>query len=438
MLDIALIRKDPQGVKEKLATKLVKVERAATAKIRMDIISKLLAKDTQIRKFQQQVESVRAEKNRASREMPRLSENERKQLLTELRVLDARGAQLEEKLKKLQNGLEKLIGNLPNLPFPSVPIGKDASENRVVREVGKKPQFDFTPKDHLSLGEQLGIIDVSRAAKVSGSRFGYLLGDAARLEFAIVRYTLDTLLREDFTPVVPPALVSEESMWGVGHAVGPDEQEKYHLENDKLYLVGSAEHSLVPMLRDEVITGDRLPLRLVGFSSSFRREAGSYGKDTRGIIRVHQFDKVEMVSFVRPEDSIEEHKRLLSFQERLLAGLAISYRVVEICTGDLEFPAAARFDLEAYFPGEREFRETHSTSNCTDFQARRLNIRYRTKGDKPAYLHTLNGTAFAIGRTIAAIFENYQRADGKVAIPEVLRPYMGGQEFLHASLLIKP
>ena len=279
----------------------------------------------------------------------------------------------------------------------------------------------------MELAATLDLIDTERASKVSGTRFGYLKREAVMLEFALVRLALDTLTQEGFIPIVPPVLVKPEAMRAMGY-VERGGEEIYFIEKDSVYLVGTSEQSIGPMHRDEIFTDANLPRRYVAFSTCFRREAGSYGKDTKGILRVHQFDKIEMFSLTRPEDSQKEHEYLLSLEERLMQKLGLSYRVLNICSGDLGDPAAAKYDIEAWLPGEGAYRETHSTSNTTDYQARRLNIRYRqqiTKDKKQlSYVHTLNGTAFAIGRTIIAILENFQEKDGSITVPDALQPYL--------------
>jgi seryl-tRNA synthetase len=279
----------------------------------------------------------------------------------------------------------------------------------------------------MELGEALDLIDTVRAAKVAGSRFGYLKREAALLEFALVSYAVRHLVGKGFIPVVPPVMIRPEVYRGMGRLAADQRQERYYLPEDHLYLVGSAEHTLGPLHMDEVLEERELPKRYVGFSTCFRREAGSYGKDTKGILRVHQFDKVEMFVFTKPEDSREEHERLVTLQEELVSGLGLPYRVVAICTGDMGWTDARQYDIEVWFPSEGAFRETHSASNTTDFQARGINARFRREGkrEKPEFMHLLNATALAIGRTIIAILENYQNEDGTIDVPEVLRPYLG-------------
>ena len=291
---------------------------------------------------------------------------------------------------------------------------------------GGPPSFDFEPRDHLELGAALGMIDVERAARTSGSRFAYLTGDAALVHFALVQHAMETALRYGFVPVIPPVLVRREAMFGTGF-LPTDEAQIYVTRDDDLYLVGTSEVPLAAMHATELLDPDQLPIRYVGYSTCFRREAGSHGKDTRGIFRVHQFDKVEMFAFVFPEDSPDEHERLLSIEEEFVRSLEIPYRVVNVCTGDLGASAAKKYDIEAWMPGQQRYREITSTSNTTDFQARRLETRVRLdEGNRP--VHTLNGTLVAIGRTLIALLENGQREDGSVELPEVLRRYLPSVE----------
>jgi seryl-tRNA synthetase len=302
-------------------------------------------------------------------------------------------------------------------------VPEGGEENSVVlRHVGEPPAFDFAVKDHLDLGVALDMIDMERAARASGSRFAYLKGDLVLLQFALVRYGLDIVADKGFRPVVPPVLVREEAMYGTGFF--PTDEQQIYRTTDGDCLVGTSEVPLAALHMEEYVDAAQLPLRYAGYSSCFRREAGAAGKDTRGILRVHQFDKLEMFSFCLPEQSHDELELIRETEEEILGGLGIAYRVVNIAAGDLGAPAAKKYDLEAWMPGQQQYREVTSCSNCTDYQARRLNCRYRTEKG-PRFVHTLNGTAIAIGRTIIAIMENYQRADGTIAVPEKLRAYMG-------------
>lgn len=320
---------------------------------------------------------------------------------------------LEAEIKDLEKERDALLRQFPNIPAPDVPVGKNESENKVLREVGEKPKFDFEPKDYLTIGERLGIIDVKKASEVSGTRFGYLKGDAVLWEFALVRLALDVLIKKGFIPIIPPVMIKPEVFAGMGRLTADQKDERYYIPSDDVYLIGSAEHTLGPLHMNETLRAADLPRRYVGFSTCFRREAGSYGKDTKGILRVHQFDKVEMFSFSAPEKSEEEHQFLLSCQEELMQKLELAYRVVQICAGDLGWTDAKQYDIETWLPGQNIYRETHSCSNTTDFQARGINCKY----EKGAYVHMLNATAFAIGRMIIALIENYQQKDGSVRAP---------------------
>ncbi|OGM58079.1 serine--tRNA ligase [Candidatus Woesebacteria bacterium RIFCSPHIGHO2_12_FULL_46_16] len=405
MLDIQFIRENTQKVKKGISAK----------QLDSSLVDKLLELDEERKKLIVEVEALRQERNKIAKEGK--ASDEGKKIKEELKGK-------EPELAKAEGEYQKILSLIPNLPAEDVKEGKDESENEVVRSWGEPSKFDFEAKDHLALGEALDIIDVERAAKVSGARFGYLKGDAVLLEFALVQLALETLMKEGFVPVIPPVLIKKESMWGMGYLENGGEENMYVLDKDGLILVGTSEQSLGPMHTNEVLEAGKLPLRYVGFSPCFRRETGTSGKDIKGILRVHQFDKVEMFSFVKPEESDKEHDYFLSLEEKLLQALEIPYQVVKMCSGDLGGPATRKYDLEAWMPGQGTYREVTSASTTTDFQARRLNIKYR-EGGKTEYVHTLNGTAFAIGRTIIAILENYQEKDGSVIIPDVLRKWIG-------------
>lgn len=416
MLDIKLIRENPD-----------KIQAGALAKNITIDIAKILKLDEEKREIQAMAEKTRALQKDVSSAVPKAAPEERERLLKDSTRLKGEFLAFEERLKKVDTELQKLLLLLPNMPAPDVKIAAGETGNEVILVSGSKPAFDFEPKDATTLGEELGIIDTERAAKVSGSRFGYVKGKLALLEFALVRYAMDTAIEQGFIPVVPPVMVGERAMGAMGY-LDRSSDEIYHFAADNLYLVGTAEQSVGPMHMDEVFEASDLPRRYIAFSSCFRREAGSYGKDTRGILRVHQFDKVEMVSFTLPEHSDEEHKLLLSIEQKLMKGLGLHYHVLNICSGDLGDPAARKYDIEAWIPSENKFRETHSTSTTTDFQSRRLNVRYKRSAagkTEHGYVHMLNGTAFAIGRTLIAIIENYQQKDGSIKVPDVLVPYCG-------------
>jgi len=388
MLEIKFIRENPDKIKQACENRQVKVD-----------INKLLELDKQRREFLHKVQDLRTQRNQN-----RNPETGRK-IKSELK-------NLEPELKKVNQKYKELMLLVPNLPFEKVPIGKDDSKNIVIRESGKRTE---KKPDYLILAEKLDLIDTKRSAKVSGSRFGYLKKQAVLLEFALINFALNSLIKQGFVPILPPVMLKKEAMQGAGFPW----EELYRIEKDNLYLVGTSEHSIAPMHANEIIKD--LPKRYAAFSTCFRREAGSYGKDTRGIFRVHQFDKIEMFSFCHPEKSRKEHEFLIDMQEELMQALKLPYRLVQLCTGDLGISSVETFDIETWFPSQEKYRETHSCSNCTDFQARRLNIRY----EPGKFVHTLNGTAFAIPRIIIAILENYQQKNGTIAIPKALQKYTG-------------
>ena len=416
MLDINIIRRDPNLVKKGLKAKNADA----------GLVDRFLGLDEKWRGLSKQFDDLRAELKKLGRE----GKDKASKLKSELKKIEA-------DLQDLGKMREEVLSQMPNLPLPSVIVGKDEKENKILKEVSKKLELK-NPKDYLTLAQELDLIDTERASKVSGSRFGYLKGKAALLEFALVDLAMKTLAGEGFVPVVPPVLINEKSMRAMGY-LERGKDEIYYLPSDNLYLVGTSEQSVGPMHMDEVFKEENLPKRYVSFSTCFRREAGSYGKDTKGILRVHQFDKVEMFSLVKPEDSEKEHKFLLSLEEKLMQALELPYRVLDICSGDLGDPAAAKYDIEAWMPGQPstgsgqekgkgEYRETHSTSNTTDFQSRRLNIKYKNSDGKLEFVHMLNGTAFAIGRMIIAILENYQTEKGTIKVPLVLQNYLNSDE----------
>lgn len=376
------------------------------------LVDEVLKLDQQKREVLQKVESLRAERNKLGKE----GIERGKQIKTDLSRLEADLSRVERKLKEV-------LWKLPNPAPAGVPIGKNEKENVELRKWGEISKFDFDPKAHWQLGESLDLIDTERAGKVSGTRFGYLKNEAVLLEVALFNFGLKRLIEKGFTPIFPPVMIKKEVMAALGYNnYGFDET--YQIKDEDLVLVATAEHAIVPYFKDEILAEKDLPKRFVGFSGAFRREAGSYGKDAKGILRVHQFNKLEMVSFCRPEGSIKEHEFILGIEEELMQALKLPYRVVQMCTGDLGDPAAAKYDVEAWFPSENKYRETHSCSNCTNYQARRLNIRFKRQTGEVEFVHILNGTAFS-ERPILAILENYQKADGTVVVPEVLRQFVG-------------
>lgn len=414
MLDIKFIRNNPEKVKKGCEAKQIKVD-----------IDLLLEVDKKRRELLQALEDMRAQKNKANEEIKRSkAQKEKEVVILKMRELDFNSDRLTKNLSDSEKEFNDLMLQVPNLPLNDVPIGKDERDNVVLREVGERPKFDFRAKDYLELAENLDLIDVKRAAKISGSRFAFIKKEAVLLEFALINFVFENLIKEGFTPMSPPVMLLEEAARGTGYFEATDKKEAYFIPEDKLYLVGTSEQPLAAMHGNEIFEEKDLPKRYLGFSTCFRREAGSYGKDTRGILRVHQFDKLEMFSLANPEDSKKEHLFFLEMEEKLMRSLGIPYRVVQICAGDLGFPAAGKYDIEAWLPSENRYRETHSTSNCTDFQTRRLNIRFRDKAGKLNFVHTVNGTALAIGRTLLAIIENFQQKDGSILVPEVLQKYL--------------
>ena len=423
MLDIKFIRENPDLVRAALKNKNRKP-------VDLDALLSLYDERTALR-------ARRDELNRARNAAADARDIEKgKQVKEELPAV-------EEKLKVAESALRALLVQIPNIPSPDTPVGPNESGNQVLRHVGEKPAFSFTPKAHWDIGVALDIIDNERAAKVSGARFTYIKGDLALLQFALIQFVMGMLsdtekvaaIKEafgvnvsakQFIPIVPPVMVRPEILQGMGR-LDPQE-DKYHLEKDDLYLVGSAEHSVGPMHMDETFDEENLPLRYVGYSTAFRREAGSYGKDTKGILRMHQFDKIEMETFCLPEQSLEEQNLLVAVQEHIMQSLGLPYQVVIVCTGDMGFPDQRQIDLETWMPGQDTYRETHSADLIGSFQPRRLNIRVRRKDGKVEYAHMNDATALAMGRTLIAILENYQEEDGSVRIPKVLQPYMGGRE----------
>jgi seryl-tRNA synthetase len=405
VLDVRAIRDDPEAFRKALA------RRGAA-----DAVDQILALDERRRSLTAEVESLRAEQNRASKQIGGAQGDERQQLIAEVAQVSERLQRVQPLLEAVDAELRDVLARTPNVPHESAADGmteEDAVEVRSHRE----------PRDHVALGELLGVLDTERAARTSGSRFVYLLGDLVLVQFALARHALEVLMRRGFVPVIPPVLVREEAMYGTGF-LPTDAANLYVTREDELYLVGTSEVPLAAFRMGEIIDEVELPLRYAGYSSCFRREAGSYGKDLGGMFRVHQFDKVEMFSFTRPEDSWEEHELLVSIEEEILGNLELPYRVMNIAAGDLGASAAKKYDLEGWLPGQNRYRELTSCSNCTDYQARRLQTRLRRADGKIEPVHTLNGTATAMSRTLIAIMENDQRADGSVVLPKALHPYL--------------
>ena len=414
MLDLRRIRDDPGPAREALA------RRGAA-----DDLEEWLRLDERRRELLPRVEGGRARRNEASEEIAAAKRDgrEAEDAIAAMRELSAEIKAQESELAGIEAQRDEVAARIPNLPSPDAPDGEADEDAVVLREVGERPSFDFALRDHLELGTAHGTIEIEKAAEASGSRFAYLLGELVLVELALVRFAIELLGGEGFVPVSPPVLVREGPLHGTGFFPGEREM-IYEVPRDELFLVGTSEVSLAALHADEILAGDELPKRYAGFSTCFRRESGAAGRDTRGIFRVHQFDKVEMFSFVEPSESPAEHERLLALEERILGELEIPYRVVDIPVGDLGASAIRKFDCEAWIPSQDRYRELTSTSNTTDYQARRIGARYRPDaGAPPEPVHTLNGTAVAVGRTLIALMENRQDSEGRVSIPVALHPY---------------
>ena len=414
MIDIRRVRDDFDGTAQALRRRGVSDRQ----------LEEIRALDERRRALIAEGDNLRAEQREGSRRIGAATPEERDELIAAVKAVSARLDDLEPQQAAAQRALDEALAVVPNLPHPEAPDGVDDSDAVELFRFGEPPTFDFPVSDHVELGEALGIIDIPRGVRVSGSRFAYLMGTAVLLEFALVRWGLDRLAERGFLPVVPPVLTREEALYGTAFLPNGADQ-LYHMERDDMYLVGTSEVPLAGLHMDEILDADALPLRYAGFSTCFRREAGTYGKDTRGIFRVHQFDKLEMFSFVLPEESEDEHARLRDIEVDTFRQLGLHGRVVDIPVGDLGDSAARKYDCEVWLPGQEAYRELTSTSNCTDYQARRPRCRYRTAEGGTAMVHTLNGTMVAVGRTLIALLENHQRDDGTVAVPEVLQPYLG-------------
>jgi seryl-tRNA synthetase len=410
VLDLRAIRDDPEPAREALA------RRGAA-----EALDELLELDARRRELLPEAESRRASQNEASEEIAarKRAGEDASEVIERMKAVSAEVKRLQAEVAEVEERRDSLAATLPNLPHPDAPDGGE-EDAVTLREVGERPTFDFEVRDHLDLGLEHGWIEMEKAGAASGSRFAYLLGDLVLVEMALMRLAVEVIGAEGFTPVSPPVLVREAPLYGTGFFPGEREM-IYEVERDELFLVGTSEVSLAALGADEIFAADEVPRRYAGISTCFRRESGAAGKDTRGIFRVHQFDKVEMFSFVLPEDSSAEHERILAIEERILGALELPYRVVDIAIGDLGAPAARKFDCEAWIPSQERYRELTSCSNTTDYQARRLGARFRPEPEAPPQvLHTLNGTAVAVGRTLIALIENGQQADGSVRLPQAL------------------
>jgi seryl-tRNA synthetase len=413
VIDLNLLREDPAAIKAS--------QRARGAA--ESLVDEAQAADASYRKALTEFENLRAEQNAHSKLVAQAPKEEKQALVAAAQELSARVKAADAAAGEAQVALDKLIWQIENVVIAGVPEGGE-DDYVVLKEVGTKPNFDFEPKDHVALGESLDMIDIERGAKISGSRFYFLKGWGARLELALMNLALDQAVEAGFTALITPTLVRPEIMAGTGF-LGAHADEIYYLPADDLYLTGTSEVALAGYHRDEIVDLSEGPLRYAGWSTCYRREAGSHGKDTRGILRVHQFNKLEMFAYIDPAEAEAEHARLLAWQEQMLQKCELPYRVIDTAAGDLGSSAARKFDAEAWVPSQQTYRELTSTSNCTTFQARRLNVRYRREDGKTANVATLNGT-LATTRWLVAILENHQQADGSVRIPEALRPYLGG------------
>jgi len=415
MLSPKYVRENPKKVKENTLTRGYQDK----------LVNDWLKLDGQWRELLVVVEGLRQERNKLNAELKKNKDKPPADQLEKSKKLKRELQEKESKLADLQKDWKEALWKIPNLLADDVPLGKDESENVEIRKWGEPPQFGFKPLDHTELGLRLGIIDIKRASKVSGSRFGYFKGDGALLELAVMWHAFEKLASKGFIPVIPPVVIKKKIERGLGYAEHGGWDQVYLFEKGKVVFVGSSEHSVIPMHKDEVFKDKDLPRRYVNFSTCFRREAGTYGKDTKGMFRVHQFNKVEMNVYTMPDVKVSDKEclNMLSFQEEIVQELGLPYRVVHACAGDQPFPNRRMYDLEIWFPGQERYRETHSCSNCTDFQTRRLNIKVKTKeGNK--FVHALNATAIT-DRAVIAIIENYQQKDGSVSVPEVLQKWVG-------------
>jgi seryl-tRNA synthetase len=418
MLDLRYIRENAAAVQENSRNRGVEAD--------VGLVVELADRRSA---FIQELNELRQRQNQMAKSIGREQDPEaRDRLIAESRTMKVLIPEKETELVHVERRLREELLKIPNMTHPDAPIGKDDSENVEIRRWGEIPGFDFDVKDHVELGESLGIIDFDAGAKVAGSKFYFLRGDAVLLELGLVRYAMDILTQRGYQPTITPDLARDEMLVGTGFIPRGPETQIYSVEESDLSLIATAEIPLAGSLADEIVGENELPIRLAGLSHCFRTEAGSHGRASRGLYRVHQFTKVEMFAFTKPEQSEDVHAEMLEIEERIFQGLGLPYRVVDICTGDLGGAAYRKFDLEAWMPGRNDYGEVTSTSNTTDYQARRLRIRYRRDGGRPQLLHTLNGTAIAVSRAFIALLENYQQEDGSVLLPEVLVPYVGKEK----------
>ena len=419
MLDIKMIRQNTDEIKERLATRGVKAEK----------IDALLEKDKRRRELLVETEGLKQKRNEVSAEIANAKRNKQDatDAIKEMREVGAKIKSLDEELEEVEATVKDMASRLPNLPNPTIPVGPDESANVELRKVGTPREFDFVPKAHWDIGEDLGILDFDRGAKVSGARFVYYKGLGARLERAVYNFMLDEHAKEGYTEMLPPYIVNAQTMYGTGQ-FPKFKEDVYQVNGEDMTLIPTAEVPLTNYYRDEVIPMEKLPVYFTALTPCFRSEAGSAGRDTRGLIRMHQFNKVEMVKFSKPENSYDELEKMTQNAGNIMEKLGLPYHVITLSTGDMGFSAAMTHDLEVWMPAQNKYREISSCSNCEDFQARRAHIQYRDENGKLNFVHTLNGSGLAVGRTVAAILENYQNEDGSVTVPEALRPYLGGLE----------
>lgn len=419
MLDIKMIRQNTDEIKERLATRGVKAEK----------IDALLEKDKRRRELLVETEGLKQKRNEVSAEIANAKRNKQDatDAIKEMREVGAKIKSLDEELEEVEATVKDMASRLPNLPNPTIPVGPDESANVELRKVGTPREFDFEPKAHWDIGEDLGILDFDRGAKVSGARFVYYKGLGARLERAVYNFMLDEHAKEGYTEMLPPYIVNAQTMYGTGQ-FPKFKEDVYQVNGEDMTLIPTAEVPLTNYYRDEVIPTEKLPVYFTALTPCFRSEAGSAGRDTRGLIRMHQFNKVEMVKFSKPESSYDELEKMTQNAGNIMEKLGLPYHVITLSTGDMGFSAAMTHDLEVWMPAQNKYREISSCSNCEDFQARRAHIQYRDENGKLNFVHTLNGSGLAVGRTVAAILENYQNEDGSVTVPEELRPYLGGLE----------
>ncbi len=420
MLDVKLMRENLDEVKTRMATRGAEID-----------WNEFGAVDRERREALANIERLKEKKNRLSGEIGKIKKNagDATALMRDVEEVSEDIRTAEGPLAEIEARFEQFMLTLPNLPNPGVPVGKNADDNKEIRRWGDLPKFDFEPKNHWDIGEELGILDFERAAKIAGARFAVYRDAGARLERALINFMLDLHTQEHgYKEMIPPALVNRTALVGTGQ-LPKFEEDLFRLAQGEYFLIPTAEVPLTNLHRDEMIEREDLPIKYVAYTPCFRSEAGSYGKDVRGLIRLHQFNKVEMVKFTEPETSYDELESMVRNAEEVLKRLKVPYRVVELCTGDLGFGSAKTYDLEVWVPGQNTYREISSCSNCEDFQARRANIRYRKENKgRPIFVHTLNGSGLAVGRTLVAVLENYQQKDGSVVIPDALRSYMGGLE----------